>query len=164
MKEIITKVYKFDELSETAKEKVRDWFRQGNDGSFEWENILDDAKTIGLEVHSLDQHRRNEGEFIRGAVECAEKILKEHGESCATYQTAKNYLEDRNKLALDEDGEFIDVDNADELTEEFLHDLLEDYRIMLEKDIEYQNADEQIDENIRLNEYDFEEDGRRARI
>jgi hypothetical protein len=32
----------------------------------------------------------------------------------------------------------------------------------LEREYDYQNADEQIDENIRCNEYEFSEDGRRA--
>lgn len=32
----------------------------------------------------------------------------------------------------------------------------------LEAEYEYQNADEQVDESIRINEYEFAEDGNRA--
>lgn len=37
-----------------------------------------------------------------------------------------------------------------------------DYLQQLEREYDYQNADEQIDESIRCNEYEFTEDGRRA--
>jgi hypothetical protein len=32
----------------------------------------------------------------------------------------------------------------------------------LEREYDYQNADAQVDENIRANEYEFYEDGKRA--
>lgn len=41
-------IYKFEELSDDAKEVARAWFREGSD-SFEWEseNIIEDAQQIG---------------------------------------------------------------------------------------------------------------------
>lgn len=44
MKEIITKVYNFHELSAAAKVKARDWFREGDD--FTAEAVIDNAKAI----------------------------------------------------------------------------------------------------------------------
>lgn len=47
-KVISTTVYTFDELSEAAKEKARDWYREGNNDDTFWsETVIDDAKTIG---------------------------------------------------------------------------------------------------------------------
>ncbi len=164
MREIIVKIYKLDELSDRAKEKARNWYRQGYDDQFAWESTKEDAKNVGLIIESLDQHRTNKGHFERFAENTAERILKDHGDVCETYKTAKTFLEELRALPKDEDGDLslYDQDRAEKLEEEFLHDLLEEYRIMLEREIEYQNEDERVDENIRCNEYEFTEDGERA--
>ncbi len=171
MREIKVKLYQFNELSERAKEKARQWFREGYTGEFAWEDIQEDAEQIGLKIMELDQHRANHGKFIESAPECAEKIIKNHGESCETYKTAKTFLTERDEIVSeaerDENGDLADesaLDDAlDELESEFLRSLLEDYRIMLEKEYEYQNSDEYVDEGITANEYEFTEDGARAR-
>jgi hypothetical protein len=49
----------------------------------------------------------------------------------------------------------------DELEQAFLESLLEDYRIMYNKEVDYQNSDEAIIEAIRANEYEFTQDGKR---
>lgn len=165
MREIIVKLYKFEELTEKAKEKARDWFRSGFDGQFEFDTILEDAKEVGLKILELRPtgiQGNNRGEFITTARECAEKIVKNHGESCETYKTAAAYLKDISTLEVDEDGEFVNEDEADELTKEFKYSLLEDYRVTFEKEEEYQNSDEVVDENIIANEYEFTDDGERA--
>jgi hypothetical protein len=41
-----TTVYKFSELSDAAKEKAREWFRQGNLDYDWWEFVYDDVATI----------------------------------------------------------------------------------------------------------------------
>lgn len=164
MREIKVKLYQFNELSKTAKEKARQWFREGYDGSFEWEYIQQDAKNVGLIIKSLDQHRANKGHFERLAENTAERILTEHGEVCNTYRTAKTFLDSLKALPRDEEGELslYDQDKAEILEEEFLHGLLEDYRIMLDSNIEYANSDECVDENILANEYEFIENGERT--
>lgn len=165
MRTIKTNVYKFDELSDDAKEKARDWYRQGYDGADVWEYVKDDAKEIGLKITELRPtgiQGNNDGEFITTARECAEKIIKNHGETCETFKTARAYLKDIDALELDEDDEFVDEDAADELTKEFKYSLLEDYRVIYEKDEEYQNSDEVVDESIIANDYEFSEDGARA--
>jgi hypothetical protein len=48
MQTIETKVYEFDELDERAKEKARDWWRQGAMEDTYWsECVIDDAKRVG---------------------------------------------------------------------------------------------------------------------
>lgn len=172
MRIIETKVYQFDELDEKAKEKARDWFRQGIEMEFWADNVLEDAKRIGLEIKAFDLDRGSyvEGTFTASAEETAYKIEKEHGDTCETYKDAISYLEERDQVIRDaerdENGEFKDtyaLDQAlDELDAEFLKTLCEDYRIMLTQEMEYQYSDECVDENIRANEYEFTDDGERA--
>ena len=45
MKQITTTVYNFSELSDKAKEKARQWWRDSFE--FDFDNLLDDAKAIG---------------------------------------------------------------------------------------------------------------------
>lgn len=166
MKIIETKVYTFDELSDSAKEKARDWYRNGCLDYEWWDSIFDDAKRIGLQIESfgLDRDRHACGKFIASAEECAHKIEDEHGDSCETYKTAKSYLADRDRLiAVDgEDESEHDLDRAlDSLDDEFLKSLLEDYAIVLQNEYEYLLSDESVDESILCNEYTFTEDGKR---
>lgn len=166
-----TKVYQYDELSEKAKEKARDWFREASSGDEWWESTYEDAERVGIKIFSFDIDRGNycEGKFICGGEEAAHKIEKEHGETCETYKTAKAYLAARDKIISeakkDANGDFEDereLDAAlDECEAEFLKSILEDYRIILQKEYEYQNSDEVVAENIRANEYEFSENGKR---
>lgn len=164
-------LYQFEELSDRAKENARDWYRGLIDYDEWWEPVYSDAEMIHLEITSFDLDRAEiSGRFTIDPELVADEIQNNHGDSCGTYKTAAQYLERRDNLidtALrDEDGEFDDerqLDrDLDELDTEFLHDLLEDYRITLRKELEYQMSDECIDENITANEYEFTEDGRRA--
>ena len=50
-KQRTTLVYQFDELDEKAKERAREWYRQGNwDDNFWSECVIDDAKEIGTHM------------------------------------------------------------------------------------------------------------------
>lgn len=171
MKTKTVALYDFDELpTEESKERARDWYRQhSEEDTYAAEYIKDDASNVGLVIESLDQHRANKGRFHAGPEETAHKIEKEHGPGCETYKTANAYLENRDRIInehpRDTEGDFeyvgaLDL-SLDNLDAEFLHDILEDYRVMLEKEIEYQNADAQVDETIRANGYTFTADGRR---
>lgn len=171
MKTITITLYEFNELSDPAKEKARDWYRNGALDYDWWDSIYNVAKRIGLKITSfdLDRARHAKGEFIHGALETAHKIEKKHGESCETFQTAKFYLEQRDKLVdsaeRDEPGEFVDESSLDreldDLDTEFLRSLLEDYSIMLQKEYEYLLSDECVDETISANGYTFTESGKR---
>lgn len=171
MKTKTVTLYEYDELpTERAKERARDWYLSCTESdTYAWEDIQADAEMVGLEIESLDQHRPNKGRFTAGALETAHKIEKDHGESCETHKTTVKFLADRDEIIdtaeRDEDGEFSDVDAVDDkldtLEGEYLHDLLEDYRVNLEKNIAYQQSREAIEESIRANGYTFTEDGKR---
>lgn len=149
MSRIIEKtVFNFNELSDSAKEAARNWYRDGMDYEFCWETTVEDAEQIGLEIKSLEDHRANKGAFTQSAHKVALAILANHGAMCATYGTARDYLITRHKH---------NADDAD-----FLHSLLEDYRIMLNNEIEYQQSSEAVDESIDCNGYEFDEKGRIA--
>lgn len=173
MRTVRTKVYQFSELSESAKQKAIEWYLSGNDdSSFAWDNTTEDAIQIGLKIHSLDDHRPNDGEFVESAESTAQQIIENHGKMCETYKTAAAFLKERDELVskhsdgidtskVAEDNEY-DFDNeCDELEEEFLKSILEDYRIMLNKDIDYQNSEEYAIDAIVSNEYEFTKDGER---
>jgi hypothetical protein len=143
MHTITTTVYNFDELSDTAKEKARDWYREGA----AWDNdafgiIRDDASRVGLIINSLSANFGNEGYFTESADACMQAILEEHGENCETYKTALRFQAEGDALA-------------------FLSALLEEYRVMLDQDLAYQSSDEYVDEQIGANAYTFTIDGKR---
>jgi hypothetical protein len=158
-----TKVFTFDELSDSAKEKARDWYRQSPlDSQDAWDQIREDAENIGLRITTLDDSRPNEGNFIDTAVSTIDKITANHGQSCETYQTAKRY-EINLKVLLKTFDDSLEAENAyGDCAHEFLHDLLEDYRVMLNKEIEYRYSNETVDESILANEYEFTIDGKRS--
>lgn len=164
------KVYKFNELPEESKEKVIQNYSDINVDYEWWDCTYDDAKTVELKITSfdLDRNRHCEGEFFESAEETAHLIIDNHGEHCETYQTAKNYLKERDKLIenapKDENGEFKDeykLDNdLDDLDSEFLKSILEDYSIILQREYEYLTSEEAIIETIEANEYNFTLDGK----
>lgn len=162
-------LYKFNELSDRAKEKARDWYRQGALDYEWWDSTYEDAKNIGLRITGFDIDRGPyaDGEFTENAVDVAEAVLKDHGKSTETYKDAKDFLgeyKEKEKKYYDENDsdDFDDSEIAEELKEQFLHDLLHDYAQILQAEVEYLMSDEQVDEACISNEYEFHKDGSRA--
>jgi hypothetical protein len=52
-------LYTFDALSEKAKDKARDWWRQSAGHDQWWEFTFEDAQRVGLKIESFDTGRRN---------------------------------------------------------------------------------------------------------
>ncbi len=153
-------LYQFDELSDKAKEKAREWYREGM-YDYDWhDGIYDNAKNIGLEITEFDLYRSFygcKGKLVWDALEVAEAILKEHGEQCDTYKTALHYLP-----TLKEENDN-NLEDRREMTEEkFLNDLLKDYFKILKDEAEYLESNESVDENIKCNEYEFTKEGKRS--
>lgn len=148
-----TKVYPFGELSETAKEKAVEKLSDINVDYEWWESTFEDAGNVGIKITSFDTGR---GNYCKGdiddAVDTARGILKEHGDKCETWQTAKDFHD-----AVAKDGE--ETADFEELCSEFKYSILEDYRIILQKEYEYLTGEEAIIETIEANEYEFTEDG-----
>jgi hypothetical protein len=171
MKVLSVTVYEFDELSDEAKKKAREWWREGALNHDWWEGVYDDAITVGLKIKSfdLDRNRHAKGEFIHSAPKVAELILKDHGDTCETYKTASAFLKERDEAIdtaiKDENGEIQDEraldQKLDDIESDFLKSILEDYSIILQKEYEYQLSDEVGDETIMANGYTFTEDGER---
>jgi len=174
MKIIKIKLYKFDELSEAAKQKAIEHFSDINVAFDWWDPIYEDATESGLKITGFDLNRASyvKAHFITSASECADYIIKEYDETSELYETAQTFINDydqlvekysdgidKNRVAEDNENDF-DHD-VEDLEDEFLKDLCEDYRIILQKDYDYLTSKEAIIETIEANEYDFKEDGSR---
>jgi hypothetical protein len=169
---VIREIYTFEELSEKAKEKALRKLSNINLEHNWWQFEYEDAANIGLKLTAfdLDRNKHAEGFFLNSATEVADKIMKEHGNQCETYKTAFNFLNERDTLVRKfSDGANFDVvteenayefdQEADELEEQFLEDILNDYSDILQKQYEYLYSDEAIKETIECNGYEFTVDG-----
>jgi len=161
--ETITKtIYTFDELSESAQEHALNRLGDINVDHEWWDCTCDDAENIGLEITSFSE-RDIDGGFIESAESCAYAIQAQHGPDCDTLKDADRYLSEREDLmrTWTEDESGLD-EKLDDLDNEFLHDLLEDYRIMLSNEYDYLTSREAIVESIDANGYEFDENGNLA--
>ncbi|MGD0340536.1 MAG: hypothetical protein ABSA76_02345, partial [Bacteroidales bacterium] len=158
-------LYSYSELSEEAKQKAIENLWDINI-DYDWFDFTEeDARQIGLNIKEFDIDRASfvKGEFINSAPEVAEAIMQNHGKDCETYKTAKTFLDDLNALT----GQYPNIEDApedemEELEDEFLKSICEDYRIILTKEYEYLTSEEAIIETIKANEYEFTEDGKLA--
>lgn len=144
-----TKVYPFAELLDDAKEKAIENLANINVNYEWWESVFEDAKNVGIK---LTEFALDRGSYCRGTIDdtidTARAILKEHGDTCETWQTAKDFHD-----AVAKDGE--DTVDFDSLCLEFKYSLLEDYRIVLQQEYEHLTSEQAIIETIEANEYEF---------
>lgn len=175
-----TTAYTFDELTDSQKQHAIDNLYAFNVDCDWWDGVYEDAATIGLKITSFDLGRAQEitGDFLEDAHQVATQILKEHGDSCDTHQTALDYLEERKRLLVEQcqdeadflcirfdtycreifEYEYYDID-TEEIDKEFLNSLLGDYFSSLRREHEYLTSEEAIVETIEANEYEFTENG-----
>ena len=172
MQTITINLYKFSELSEEAKSIAIENLYSINTDNDWWYSTYEDAAQVNLKIKGFDIDRGSyvKAEFIESANNTAELILMNHGESCETYKTAKIFLQDYNELVakysdgvktnvVTEENEY-DFDNeVDDLENDFLQSISEDYRIILSNEYDYLTSEKSIIETIEANEYDFTEDG-----
>ena len=160
MKTIQTTVYQFDELSDDAKESAIQNLSCINVDFEWWECTYEDAENIGIKLTSFDIESFCNGEFILSANEIALNISNNHGENCETFKTSELFMEKwqplfDNYMSTEEgEEELIDCEN------EYLESMLEDYRIILSNEYDYQTSEEAIIETIKVNEYDFLDNGK----
>jgi len=168
MKKVTINIYKFSELSEDVKQKVLERQYDINVFGEWWECTYEDAETVGLKINEFDIDRGSycKGEFLLSANEVAQNILNEHGENCETHKTADNFMSEWQPVFnnyMDETHENYESgeleDELMDLENEFLNELLEDYRIMLSREFDYLTSDEAIIETINCNDYDFTGEG-----
>ena len=198
-------LYEFNELSEAAKEKARNWWREcNNDDTFWSECTIDEAKeqgeNMGLDIDKVYFRgfwSQGDGACYTGtwSASCVKvgETAKGWGDSPATTeikriaaefeQFAKAWPE--SSFSVKHSGHYShefctdfnvslgeDADNNEEVSPEqwreasdSLIETARDYMRwiyrQLEKEYEYQNSDECIDENLTGNSYTFKEDGTR---
>jgi len=147
-----TKVYPYDELSDEAKQKAIESFAEINVDYEWWEQVFYDAKQVGIKLTEFNIGRGSycRGSFTLDAEDVANAIVEQHGESCETYKTAAEFLD----YIVEDD------DEQEALNDDFLQSILEDYRIILQKEYEYLTSDKAIVETIENMEYEFTEDGK----
>jgi len=224
MRVIESAVYQFDELSDSAKERARAWYRDASAGdSFFAESVIENAATVaallGLDVRQRPVKlmgggtRREpalywkgfwsqgdgaccEGEWRADAVKLAElkdyapkeaelhRIADEFARIATEWPDARFTVQHRGHhyhehctsfdfagfVREDADGSLRDLTPAEEdsasSAEEDLTEAARDFMrwiySQLQTEYEYQNADEQVDESILANAYEFDEEGNRA--
>lgn len=163
-------IYSFSDLetNEQLKQKVLNKYSDINVDYGWWESTYTDAQDVGLEItgFDLDRNRHATGEFTLSANEVAQNILNEHGESCETYLTAFNFMQEWQPIFndyMDENSEnyesYDSEQKLNELEDEFLKAILEDYVTILQKECEYLTSEKSILETLKINEYEFNENG-----
>lgn len=166
---VVTKVYKFDELSDEAKAVAVERLSGLNIHDEWWESTYEDAARIGLKIEEFDlgQCSYVRGPWTEDAEAVAGLIQEHHGETCETHKDATTFLAavETAKTAFegrpgyDPDYEEFDEIHIWDISREFERTICEDYRIMLQKEYEYLTSEEQIIEAIRSNAYEFTADG-----
>lgn len=155
-----TKLYKFNELTEEAKQKALEGLYDINVNHDWWEAVYYDADMIGLKITSFDTYRKDiTGQLTENIENVIKEIEDNHGETCETYRIADEYkgkLKELRKITLDDDL----PDLEDELKAEFEQELLQEYLSILEKDYEYLTEEKTIIETIEANDYEFTADGK----
>lgn len=172
MRTIQTTVYTFAELSEQGKDNAVQNLWDINLRHDWWDSMYEDAKNIGVEIGSFDLERGAKCKVeVYDYLETANKILKEHGDTCDTHKNAVEFIKERtelvsrysdgvNKEIVTEENEYDFDTELDELETEYKKSLEEDYLIMLRNEYEYLSSREAIIETIEANEYEFTEDGK----
>ena len=156
MREVTIKVCKFSDLSDDAKEKARQWVRDGMEYFWLDEGLNSikafcDLYGIGIndysfslwghsyiETDATNQHFRG---FRLKAVD-REAMPTGYCLDCTLWQTFHDEFK-RTGDALHAFNEAIDAAKSE-----------------IVADIEYQYSDEGVDEHILINEYEFTEDGK----
>ena len=215
MKTIVKTVFAFDDLSDSAKEKARQWYREGAFDYDWWEFVYEDAiqcaEIMGIEIDTRATTRMDgkpgtgqpkiyfSGFSSQGDGACfdghyaytrgAAKKIRQHAPLDKELHAIADALQEAQKSAFyrlsataKQSGHYshsgcmsVDVRNTDSqgndigctdeqesMVTQCLRDFADWIYSQLEKEYDYMNEDEQVDESIRANEYAFGEDGRRA--
>ena len=204
-----TQVFKFDELDDSAKERARDWYRNGALDYEWWDCTFDDAKQcLALAGFDVDKiyfsgfSSQGDGACFNGEWHANKaqpvKAMKQHAPqdkdlhaiaaearaiaklrsdaSLHVRHTGRDFYLSANDCSVHCERENDDVARTtaewdargkeDDAIEERIVELARDaahwiYR-QLERQYEWLMSDEQVDESITANDYEFTEEGKRA--
>src|SRR5574343_1664132 len=185
MRTITLDVFQFDELSDSAKEKAREWYRGCDCGDY-LDYIVEDfkaiGKIIGLEVsnvfYSVGFVQSDYAAFVgtwRYAKGCMAAI-KEYAPTDAELHNIvsawcdlqrKHFYRVSAECVCRRDWQAVDgvdvggwyVLAVHDSASEISRDLSSWLYHRLRDEVEYKNSDETVDESIRANEYEFYADG-----
>ena len=163
MRTVSTNLYSINELSDSVKAKVLDKYRY-EFSDWYYQDITYDAHEsshMSIDEFNLD-HSYIVCEFNTSAEDTAHTVIKNHGESCASYTIASNFLSALSSLESQPDDERTDALVAG-LEEDFMEDMGMYYLNMLESEYDNCTSDEYITEMLEVNGYEFTEDGNRYR-
>lgn len=210
MRTVTKTVYLFDELSDKAKQKARDWYREGSSDDEYWDSIYEDADTLaklmGIEIdqkpiRTVGGSTRYEpaiyfsGFSSQGDGACfvgryayakggAAKVREHAPQDEALHAIADGLqaLQKANGYRLTATithrdtyyhsgtadfevmkGDDYASDDAETELKRLIRAFMDWIYRQLEAEYEYQTSDEQVDESIRANAYEFEKDGTRTR-
>ena len=184
MRVIEKTIYQFDELTDAAKEKAREWFRGGIADDNWWsESVIDDAKRIGAligfevdEIYWRGFWSQGDGACWAGSVtystDCAAAVARECPQDSEIQRIARAWLDLQRQNSNQVRGRvsansrymrtsvsaYCDGDEANQIVSDFADWI---YRA-LESEYDYQMSDGSVDETIRANEYEFDENGELA--
>lgn len=153
-------IYTFDELDESAKDKARQWYREGA-LDYEWWDIYPDDYALDEKHFYFDLYRRTiDIRPSRSAEDTAKHIVENHGEHCDSYIVAKEYLTKLDAFDYgDDEYDYGKKEALEEMADDFMQQLGECVLSSLIKEEEYLMSDEAVDESILANEYTFDENG-----
>lgn len=175
MRTIETTLYQFDELDESAKDRARENFRSSGRlddiDQWNWQDASASRKAFLDEFNAEFRQGRYGSECVRIPVDSWSNPMGD-----LEYVRLWKYLNANHAGCISKIGhcQFTGVCWDEDLLDgiaEFMHkpyrtdfesllySCCEDLRIAVEREIEYQNSDEAIDESIRANEYEFNQDG-----
>ena len=187
MRVIEKTIYQFDELSDAAKEKAREWFRDALADDWGAESVIDYAKhdgaLIGFGVDrvcwrgfwsqgdgacwagSVTYYRGRPSDVARECPQDAEiqriarawQDLQRRNNNQVRGRVSADYRHMRTSVSAYW-ADGSDEDDANQIVSEFADWI---YR-SLEKEYDYQMSDERVDETIRANKYEFGENGEPA--
>jgi hypothetical protein len=207
-----TKVYKFEELSDEAKEKAREWWRARGNEAFDTEWVFDDAaqcgEILGIDLCTGTAKLMNgetrpkvviyySGFWSQGDGACFEgnysyakgsaKKIRQHAPNDKELHRIADALQEAQRKVFytataitKHRGHYyhsgcMDV-SVNALTDEYckppadveetitqcMRDFADWIYDQLREDYEWRMEDEQVDDNIICNEYEFTEDGKIA--
>lgn len=198
-------LYTFDELSDAAKEKAREWYRQHAMDYEWWDGVYETAQTggamLGIDMNHKGKNpciwfsgfsSQGDGAYFEGTYRYKKgwraALLHEFGPGDtltellrigAALQRAQQPYLYQLVATCEHRGHYnhsgcmvVDVEHSEHryrdigVAEDDVRDTLRDFADWIYKSLEAEydwlNGDEQVDESIKANEYEFTEDGKRA--
>jgi hypothetical protein len=192
MSRIVTQtVYGFSELSDTAKEKAMDWFRNGME--FYVDDVLDDAKEVakilGIDIRHIYysgfysqgdgacfegtyEYRKGSGREIREfaphdtalhtIAEELQECQRQHFYRLAANVRQRGFYQHSGCTTIHVTDKNSGRDTENSGIEQTLREFMDWIYKSLETEWDYQNSEECVTENILANAYEFLENGERA--